>query len=127
MGERFGTLLNCMDGRTQREISDYLLTSMGVRYLDTITTAGMVRHLAGEPTEQTAIILSDLEVSTSKHGSRKIAVAAHHDCAGNPLPDDVQESQIAAAEARLQKLHPDAGIHGLWVGENWTVKRIGVG
>jgi carbonic anhydrase len=121
--EKFGTVLECMDGRPQRKVADYLSTSFGVRNLDTITTAGLVRHLAGD-TEQTDTILANLGISVEKHGSHQIAVAAHHDCAGNPVSDRSQKQQVAAAMARIEDLYPDAEVVGLWLNEHWIVERI---
>ena len=112
-----------MDGRPQRKVADYLATSFGVRHLDNITTAGLVRHLA-EATAQTATLLSSLEISVTKHGSSKIAVVAHHDCAGNPAPDAVQKQQVAAAVAHLADLYPKAEVTGLWLGPNWIVEKV---
>lgn len=119
----FGTILECMDGRPQRKVADYLSTSFGVRHLDTITTAGLVRHLAGD-TDQTGIILSNLDISVTAHGSRHIAVAAHHDCAGNPVPARTQKGQVVSAVARIEALYPDAEVIGLWIDERWVVERI---
>lgn len=119
----FGTVLTCMDGRIQRKVSDYLLTSFGVRNLDTLTAAGMVRHLAAD-TERTATILGDLAISVTGHGSSQIAVAAHHDCAGNPVSDDAQRQEIDKALTRLAELYPDAELVGLWLDKHWTLERI---
>lgn len=113
-----------MDGRPQRRVADYLTTSFGVRNLDTITTAGMVRHLADD-TDQTDTILANLDVSIEKHGSTQMAVVAHHDCAGNPVPADAQRQQLAKAVRRLRQRHPDAEVVGLWLGEYWIVEKIG--
>ena len=121
--EKFGTVLECMDGRTQRKVADYLTTSFGVRHLDTITTAGTIQHLARD-TDQTPALLANVAVSVERHGSTQIAVVAHHDCAGNPVPDKVQKQQVAAAAARLHDLYPRAEVIGLWVGENWILERI---
>ena len=121
--EKFGTVLECMDGRTQRKVADYLTTSFGVRHLDTITTAGTVKHLAAE-TDQTPALLANVAVSIDRHGSSQIAVVAHHDCVGNPVPAKAQKAQIVEAAARLRRLYPAAEIIGLWVGENWIVERI---
>lgn len=120
----FGTVLTCMDGRIQRKVSDYLLTIFGVRNLDTITAAGMIRHIAAKDTDRTPVVLGDLDVSVARHGSQDIAVVAHHDCAGNPTSDKVQRDQIGEAMTRLGQRHPDAEIVGLWVDRNWTVERI---
>lgn len=121
--ENFGTVLECMDGRPQRKVADYLTTSFGVRNLDTVTTAGLVRHLA-EDTEQTGTILANLAISVEKHGSRQVAVVAHHDCAGNPVPDETQKQQLAAAVARIEKLYPEAETVALWLNEQWIVERV---
>lgn len=121
--KEFGTVLTCMDGRIQRKVSDYLLATFGVRNIDTVTAAGMIRHLSSE-TDRTPAILGDLDVSVSKHGSENIAVVAHHDCAGNPTSDKAQRDQISEAVTRIGDRHPDAEVIGLWLDRNWTVERI---
>lgn len=112
-----------MDGRPQRKVADYLSTSFGVRHLDTITTAGLVRHLA-ETTDQTETLLGNVDISLDKHGSHQIAVVAHHDCAGNPVSDRTQKQQIAAAIDRLEELYPHSEVVGLWLNEQWIVERV---
>lgn len=123
MIEKFGTALGCMDGRPQRKVADYLTTSFGVRHLDTITTAGTVRHLA-EDTEQTPILLENVGISVERHGSRHIAVVAHHDCAGNPVSPKTQKQQLGVAVTRLATLYPDLEVVGLWLGEHWIVEKV---
>lgn len=112
-----------MDGRPLRKVADYLLTSFGVRYLDTVTTAGLVKHLADE-TPQTETLLENLAISIDRHGSRHVAVVAHHDCAGNPISDAAQKRQVTDAVTRLRRRHPDVEVVGLWLGEHWIVERI---
>lgn len=119
----FGTILECMDGRPQRKVGDYLTTSFGVRHLDTITTAGIVRHLA-EDTPQTAMLLANLDISIAKHGSHQVAVVAHHDCAGNQVSDGTQKQQIAEAVTRIADLYPDVDVVGLWLNEHLIVERV---
>jgi hypothetical protein len=58
------------------------------------------------------------------HGSRKIAVVAHHDCAGNPVPDNTQRGQVNVAVARLSERYPDAEILGLWLKDQWIIERV---
>lgn len=116
-----------MDGRIQRKVSDYLLTSMGIRHLDNITSAGIVKHVAAEDTQQTGIILENVEISVAKHASSQIAIVAHHDCTGNPVSDRTQKRQVGEAMARLRSLYPAAEIQGLWLASGWTVERIRAG
>jgi carbonic anhydrase len=112
-----------MDGRIQRKVSDYLLTTFGVRNVDTVTAAGMVKHLAAD-TGRTETILGDLDVSVNQHGSRDIAVVAHHDCAGNPTTDTEQRGQVAQAVSQLIRRHPDTEVIGIWVDRNRTIERV---
>ena len=113
-----------MDGRPQRKVADYLTTSFGVRHLDTITTAGIIRHLA-EKTNQTMILLQNLQLSIDQHGSRHVAVVAHHDCAGNAVSDKMQKQQVREAIDRIQDLYPEVEVTGLWLAEHWIVERVG--
>lgn len=112
-----------MDGRPQRKVAAYLSVAFRVRYLDTITTAGLVRHLASN-TDQTPILLANLDISLTAHGSQRVAVVAHHDCAGNPVSTEQQTQQVATAVRRLSTLHPGAEFVGLWVNEHWTVEEV---
>lgn len=112
-----------MDGRPQRKVAAYLSVAFRVRHLDTITTAGLVRHLAFD-TEQTPILLANLEISLTKHGSQRVAIVAHHDCAGNPVSDEQQRREIADVVQRLSTIHPATEIVGLWVNEHWTVEEV---
>lgn len=119
----FGTVLTCMDGRIQRKVSDYLLTSFGVKNLDTIAAAGIIKHVAAD-TGRTQTIFGDLDLSVSQHGSRDIAVVAHHDCAGNPTSDKDQKDQVGRAVTRITRRRPDAEVMGIWLDRNWTIERV---
>jgi carbonic anhydrase len=121
--KEFGSVLNCMDGRVQRKVSDYLTATFGVRFVDTITSPGMVQHVAAQ-TPRTEGVLADLRISLEKHGSAHIGVAAHSDCAGNPVADKTQKDQVGAAMARLAEVFPETQVVGLWVNDRWIVERI---
>jgi len=112
-----------MDGRPQRRVADYLITSFGVRYLDTVTTAGMVRHLADE-TEQTSAILTNLDHSVRRHESRHIAVVAHYDCLGNPVTEKVQRQQVSLAVERVSSIYSGPEVVGLWVDGHGIISRV---
>jgi carbonic anhydrase len=104
-------------------VSDYLTATFGVRYLDTITTAGAVKHLA-ETTGQTEVLLENVDISLAKHGSRQIAVVAHHDCAGNPVRESTQKRQLLTATGRVAEHRPDVDVMALWVNDQWIVERL---
>ena len=94
----FATVVNCMDGRTQLPVIEYLKKKYGVDYVDSITEPGPIKILA-ERTYLTIIdqIKKRVGISVEKHGSRHIAVVGHHDCAGNPTDQETQLKQIDAS------------------------------
>lgn len=122
----FCTAINCMDGRTQLPVNEYLRQLLNVDYVDTITEAGPVRILAEEPDSPTTqSILARAEISVGKHGSQCIAIVAHHGCAGNPVPEQRQKDQLVAAREFLLACYPTAKILALWVDTTWSVVAVG--
>ncbi|MCP4591713.1 MAG: hypothetical protein GY842_13315 [bacterium] len=123
MDTTFATALNCMDGRVQLPVNAAVRAMFGVAYVDTITAPGMVRFLADEcDAAETKAVLSHTRVSLDKHGSRGIAVAAHHDCAGNPGSEQAQKDQLAKAVTFLRARFATCRIVGLWVDADGAVQ-----
>jgi hypothetical protein len=121
----FGTVINCMDGRTQLPALQYLKRHLEVDYVDSVTEPGPVRILAEEPeSAQTHSILNRVRTSTDKHGSRCVAIVAHYDCAGNPAPKDAQLNQLDLAVRFIAAQCPGIRILGLWIDETWAVTQI---
>ena len=121
----FGTVVNCMDGRVQTQVNRYLRDLWGVEWVDTITEPGPDRILGeGEPRHLLGSILDRVAISVEKHGSRHIALVAHHDCAGNPC-DPATHLELVHRGLRLLEHHfPGTTVLGLWVGPDWTVQEI---
>lgn len=114
----FCTVINCMDGRVQDPVNRYLRERFGVDYVDVITSAGPVRRVASGNDDP---LMRRVDVSVLKHGSRGIAVVAHHDCAGNPRGEEDQRGQLRQAVSRLAESYPGLPVLGLWVDEHWVV------
>jgi len=122
---RFCTTINCMDGRVQLPVIQFLQQRFGAEYVDNITEPGPIRIVAEEGDEsQAASILARVDISVNKHGSRGIAVVGHYDCTGNPVGKDVQDRQTIAAVEMLRLRYPQAEVIGLWVDEDWQVKEL---
>ncbi|MDQ7033188.1 MAG: hypothetical protein Q9M37_10825 [Desulfonauticus sp.] len=121
---KFCTVINCMDGRVQLPVINYLLKRFNVDYVDSITEPGPILILA-EQKNKTLIdsILARVNVSIEKHSSVGIAVVGHYDCAGNPVSKDVQLQQLQKAVQFLREKY-DVPIISLWVDENWQVEEI---
>jgi carbonic anhydrase len=121
----FCTVINCMDGRTQLPVNEYLRGQLNVDYVDTITEAGPVLILAEQQGSQEAkSILERANISVNKHGSKTIAIVAHYDCTGNPADKDKQLSQLKNATQWLSEKYPDVKILGLWVDSDWAVSEL---
>lgn len=122
---KFATAVNCMDGRAQLPVIEYLKKKLGVDYVDMITEPGPIKALA-ENADQRALdsIKRRILVSVQKHHSRHIAVVGHHDCAGNPVSETEQRRQIGAALAVLAGWELSAELLGLWLGEGWQVEEV---
>ena len=114
-----------MDGRVQLPVIKYLQTYFNVPYVDSITEPGPIAILAKEESNPlTENILTRLKVSIEKHKSVGLAVTAHYDCAGNPLPEEAQIKQLQSSITFLKKQYPKLRIVGLWVDSKFVVHQI---
>lgn len=119
----FGTAINCMDGRTQLPVNEYLRNRYRLDFVDTITEPGPVKIMA-ENQAGVASIRQRVKISVEGHGSRLIAVVAHYDCAGNPVDKETQLVQLAASLKMVRTWYNDVQCIGLWVDENWRVEPV---
>lgn len=124
-GNGFTTVINCMDGRIQLPVIDYMRSTYGQPFVDNITIAGPVRILTeGKPEKVVEAVLERLGVSVNIHGSRTIAVVAHHDCAGNPVDRETQISQLQPSIDWVRLHYPRCDVIGLWVDADWIVQDV---
>lgn len=121
----FCTAVNCMDGRVQGPIISYLSKRFEGAYVDDITEAGPVNVLASDPeSSRSKAIYRKIDISVNAHGSRVIAVVAHHDCAGNPKSQEEQLEDLRVSVEVLRRRYPDLQVIPLWVGEDWLVEEV---
>jgi carbonic anhydrase len=121
----FCTVINCMDGRVQLPVIEYLRERFEVDYVDTITEPGPNRILAAQDNRALVqSILERLKISVEKHNSAGIAVVGHEDCAGNPAPYDEQRTHTEEAVRFLRDQYEDVEVIGLWVDGSWEVHEV---
>lgn len=121
----FCTVINCMDGRTQLPVNEYLQQKFTAKYVDTITEPGPNGILARQASPQAVeSIYKRVKISLEAHRSVGIAIVGHHDCAGNPVPKAEQLSDLRGAMAAVRERFPSVPVIGLWVDENWKVREI---
>ncbi len=121
----FATVINCMDGRTQLPVNEYLREKYGVDYVDTITEPGPIKYLA-DGTDKAVIdsIRNRVAISIEKHGSGAIGIVGHFGCAGNPVSKEMQLEQLELAVKVVRSWGFDVDVIKLWVDENWTVHEV---
>lgn len=120
----FGTVLNCMDGRTQEPVSRWAKEAFGVDVVDTITEPG-IDKLVAEGDETTIEHLKNkVLISVEKHGSNNIAIVGHAHCAGNPVSDEDHATHIRRACEVIARWELDLRVAGLWVDTTWTVNVV---
>lgn len=114
-----------MDGRVQLPVIEYLKRRLGAEYVDMITETGPVDILADDsPSPEADAILRRISVSMNGHGSRRLAIVAHHDCLGNPIPDEQQKDQVIKCMEMFTRKYPEVKVVGLWVNADWKVEEI---
>jgi len=121
---KFTTCLNCMDGRTQLPVINWIKDNYGIGWVDMITEPGMDGLLAEKPEEELDNIIRKIDISIKVHNTKEIFIAAHHDCIGNPVDEKSHEQHVQKAVDKLKKLKPGMRIIGLWVARDFTVKKI---
>ena len=121
----FCTVINCMDGRVQLPVIQYLQRYFKAEYVDSITEAGPIGVLAGKESDpRRASILKKLKISVELHHSLGLAIIAHHKCAGNPVSKEVQLKQLEKSIEVARQQHPNLQIIGLWVNSAHKVEPV---
>jgi len=121
----FVAAVNCMDGRVQMPVIEWLKKRYYADYVDMITEPGPERLLA-EGTDQHVIasIRKRIDISVNRHNSKVVAVIGHYDCAGNPVDEEVQLKQILSAVNNLRSWDFKVEVIGLQVDQKWQVQEV---
>jgi carbonic anhydrase len=119
----FATAINCMDGRVQQPVINYLKSAYGVDFVDMITEAGPDGILANEA-ELSEHIRKRVAISVEKHGSQVVLIVGHTDCAGNPVSDEEHKEHVKRSVDVINSWAFSAKVVGAWIGEDWKVEII---
>ena len=121
---KFGTAVNCMDGRVQEPVIMWFKIKKGMEYVDAVTEPGPIKLLAEGDESAIESIKRRTMISVEAHGSTIVAVVGHHDCAGNPNTKEVQLEQIDKAIALVKSWDLGVQIIGLYIDSMWTVEVV---
>ncbi|MBI2860635.1 MAG: hypothetical protein HYX91_03910 [Chloroflexi bacterium] len=125
IANRFATAINCIDGRVQIPVRDWIKAHHPVDYVDMITEPGPERQLAESNQAIVESIKRRLEISLTRHNSTLVAIAGHHDCAGNPADEVTQTRQIIAALDVITSWGLGIPVIGLRVDEFRRARQVG--
>lgn len=122
----FACAINCMDGRVQDVVKNYMQKNYGVDYVDMVTDPGPNKILADNLDK---VIIENIKkrvgVSTHHHGSKVIAIVGHFGCAGNPTEKQEQIEHLKKAKQTVEGFGFNAEIVLLWIDGDWTtVERV---
>lgn len=126
MKKRFGTALNCIDGRTQIPVIKWLKENFGVDYVDLITEPGMDRVLSQGKWVEIERLREKVIVSITAHNSNVVAVVGHYDCAANPVSDCKHFCDIVESTEIVKSWGLPIRVVGLWVDEFWCVHVVSI-
>ncbi len=122
---KFGTAINCMDGRVQLPVIHLLKEKYGLDFIDMITEPGPDKLLSQGTTAQVESIKSRLLISVNAHGSDTVMVAGHHDCAGNPVDREEHIRQIKKCLDIIKSWNlPIKNMLGAWIDDQWEINLI---
>lgn len=130
---RFGTTVNCMDGRAVEATINWMKRAYHLDHIDAITEPGMVGLIPTMNADDLAWLKKKLEISIKHHGSRTVTIGGHEDCAGNPVPENHHKSHIAKSVEVIKEfvaeIAPNTAIDvvGVYVSPtksaDWKVER----
>jgi hypothetical protein len=122
---RFGTAINCIDGRTQQVVIDHMKQNYNIDGVDMVTFPGADGLFSNEDhTEEIVLIRRAVSISIEKHGSRIIAVVGHHDCAGNPVTREHHYMHIRTAISKVFSWNLHAQIIGLYINDKREIEEV---
>ncbi len=122
---RFGTAINCIDGRVQEAVTRWVKDAYHLDYVDLVTEPGADKILSQGSKEALAEIRAKVYTSISAHGSSVVVIAGHYDCAANPVSQEEHLRQIRNSMQVIRFWNFPVTVVGLWVNENWAVEVVG--
>jgi len=121
--KKFACAINCMDGRVQDAVKDYMKKNYGVDYVDMITEPGPNKILCNSEGCDMAVIediKKRVEISVHHHGSKVVAIVGHDGCAGNPATKEEQIKHLQKAKEAVERFGMEVEVILLYVSDDWT-------
>jgi len=123
MAQKRAVCLNCIDGRVQLPVIQWIKDNYDTDHVDMITEPGIDGFLSDND-KSIDSIKKKVCISVEKNSASVIFIAGHYDCKGNPVSEDVHREHIRTSRGRLEKEFPEIPVMGLWVNSEWKVERV---
>ena len=123
MAEKRAVCLNCIDGRIQLPVIQWIKDNYGMDYVDMITEPGIDGFLSDEANSIDEINRK-VKMSIERNNALIIFIAGHHDCRGNPGSEANHKEQVLLSRDRLKKVFPEKDVEGLWINSEWKVELL---
>ena len=120
----FATSINCIDGRIQLPISNWIKQKYSVDYVDVITHPGSDKIIGEKNIEGISEIKTKTLVSINAHNSKLVVISGHHDCAGNPVSKEMHMTQIKKSINLIKPWDCPVTVIGIWVNDKWEIEEI---
>ena len=125
MDFRFGTAINCIDGRTQEPVIDFMKQKYNIDGVDMVTFPGVDGVISnGENSDEIGLIRNAVSISIEKHLSRIIAIVGHFDCAGNPGNREHHYAHIQRAVNEVSSWSFLAQVVGFYVNDKKEIEEV---
>lgn len=121
----FAASVNCIDGRVQAPIRDWIRSEYGVDFVDVITEPGSDKAL-GRMSNVDEHVRTKLNISIRAHKSEIVFVSGHHECAANPVSRDEHIEDIRKAADKINSWNLPVKVIGLWINDSWNIERISI-
>ena len=123
--KKFACAINCMDGRVQDAVKNYMQKNYGVDYVDMVTEPGPNKILADDSNEEIVEnIKKRVEISVHHHDSKVVAIVGHFGCAGNPTEREEQIEHLRQAKKTVELFRFPVEIVLLWVDGDWQTVEL---
>lgn len=120
----FATAINCIDGRVQRPVSDWLKVYAHADYIDVVTMPGADNVLSSGASPKVELIRENVGVSVRAHASAVVAIAGHHECAAFPVSREEHFEAIRQAMNDVASWGYPVRVIGLYVNDQWLVEEV---
>lgn len=120
---RFTACLNCIDGRVQLPVINWIRSTYNVDFIDMITEPGMDGFLV-DPQSNLKPVFDKLNIALDVHECNEIFIVAHEDCAANPTDFNSHTKNLKVATDDIKNFAPNCTVIGIYVYLNGEVIKI---